>query len=178
MEGVVGGKNPGVEALKDVLSGPIVWDIPENPPLDAPAIAVSAAVPATVAVTTMGAVSAAGPVVAIDPKTRILEAVASNPDSSDSRQAATGKGRRRRLTDEQREARLQQQLAILRERRTKKSKRERDRQLIVLGGTALAEMRQNAAFREAFAEVIRTRVVRPFDKEAVSEWLSPTSMQE
>ena len=53
--------------------------------------------------------------------------------------------------------------------------RKRDaRRKIVIGGAAIAEARGNPEFRAMLAEVLKSRVTRELDAEAVTSWLSIT----
>lgn len=55
----------------------------------------------------------------------------------------------------------------------KQEARKRDtRQKIVIGSAVIAEVRENPAFQKELVEVLKKRVTRQIDAEAVSEWLS------
>jgi len=51
------------------------------------------------------------------------------------------------------------------------------RSKIILGGAVIAEMNNNPDFRHIVAGILRNRVIRPKDQEAVQQWLSTSSQQ-
>lgn len=60
-------------------------------------------------------------------------------------------------------------------RETKRLRKLDTRGKIVIGGTVSAEMRANVNFRAMIVNLLQERVTRPFDKEAIAEWLEPDS---
>jgi predicted house-cleaning NTP pyrophosphatase (Maf/HAM1 superfamily) len=58
----------------------------------------------------------------------------------------------------------------------KKQRRKLDtREKIVIGGTVLARMRTNPQFKNTIVELLKDGVKKPFDREAVAQWLKPDS---
>jgi hypothetical protein len=75
---------------------------------------------------------------------------------------------------EQRLAAAELQTARLR-RAFRSTERKADaRRKIVIAGALIAEAREDAAFEQLIKAVVRKRVTRPFDLEAVAAWLSTT----
>ncbi len=74
----------------------------------------------------------------------------------------------------------QEQIAVLKARLEKLETDERNRarrmdtrQKIVIGGTVLAAMREDANLARVIVKLLRERVTRPLDQEAIAEWLKP-----
>ena len=75
---------------------------------------------------------------------------------------------------EQRLAAAELQTARLR-RAFRATERKLDaRRKIVIAGAIIAEARDDPAFEQLIKTVVRKRVTRPFDLEAVTAWLSTT----
>ena len=87
------------------------------------------------------------------------------------------KPKRQKLTPAQRIARHEQEIARLKTRVKKQSRQAETRGKIVIGGTVIAAMREDAELRARIAALLSEKVTRDIDKEAVAEWLSPTSTQ-
>ncbi len=83
--------------------------------------------------------------------------------------------KRQRLTAEQRIARHEQAIARLKAQQLRKSRKAETREKIVIGGTVLAAMREDAGFRVQVVALLREKVTRDLDREVLVEWLSPTS---
>ena len=57
----------------------------------------------------------------------------------------------------------------------REASRKRDtRQKVVIGGAVMAEARDNPEFRQQLAAIVKARVTRDLDVEAVADWLSTT----
>jgi hypothetical protein len=57
----------------------------------------------------------------------------------------------------------------------KKAARKLDaRRKIIVGGTIMAAMENDAELRDRVLALLRERVTRPHDREAIAEWLSTT----
>ena len=82
-----------------------------------------------------------------------------------------------RLTLEQKIAQKQQELAQLETRAAEAKRKADNRQKIIIGGTVLAAMREDADFRAQIVALMKQRITRPLDQEAVAEWLSTDSQQ-
>ena len=83
--------------------------------------------------------------------------------------------KRQRLTPEQRIARHEQAIARLKAQQNRRSRQLETREKIVVGSTVIAAMRRDAGLRGWVSSLLSSHVTRELDREAVAEWLSPTS---
>ena len=87
----------------------------------------------------------------------------------------TSKTPRRKLTSRERIAQMKARLEKLEAREKDRTRKLDTRQKIVIGGTVIAEMHTNINFASMIVNLLKERVTRPFDKEAIAEWLTPDS---
>ena len=87
----------------------------------------------------------------------------------------TPKTPRRKLTSRERITQMKARLEKLEAREKDRTRKLDTRQKIVIGGTVIAEMRTNINFASMIVNLLKERVTRPFDKEAIAEWLPPDS---
>ena len=81
------------------------------------------------------------------------------------------------LTRLQQIERIRQKLQQLEAREAASRRKLDSRRKIVLGGMVLAEMRTSEPFKKQIVTMLKERVTRPADKEALAEWLSTDSPQ-
>ena len=79
-----------------------------------------------------------------------------------------------RLTLEQRIARQEVALARLRAQKVQRSRKLDTREKIIVGGTVLAAMREDADLRARVVQLLKSNVTRELDREVVAEWLATT----
>jgi hypothetical protein len=79
-----------------------------------------------------------------------------------------------RRTLEQQLADAEARTARLRSQFKKAARKLDTRCKVVIGGMVVAAMREDPAFRAQISALLRQRVTRPLDREAVAEWLATT----
>lgn len=84
------------------------------------------------------------------------------------------KPKRQRLTDAQKIARYEQNIAKLRTRLKKRSRDLRTRELILIGATVTKAMRADPDFRDRIVALLRADGIRESDREVLAPWLSAT----
>lgn len=82
--------------------------------------------------------------------------------------------KRKRLTDAQRIARHQQQIASIKKAAAERTRTERNHLLIVIGGAVIKVVREHPESREMLVSLLKANVVKPSDLEAIEAWLSDT----
>ena len=81
-----------------------------------------------------------------------------------------------KLTAREQITRLKARLEKLEARESQRDRQLDTRKKIVVGGTVIAEMRTNVNFEAMIVQLLKSRVTRKFDKEAIAEWLPPDSI--
>jgi hypothetical protein len=81
---------------------------------------------------------------------------------------------RPRLTRLEKAAQLRARAQRLESVERQQARKRDTRQKVVIGGAVIAEARGNPEFRAQLEQVIRSRVNRELDAEAVRSWLSTT----
>lgn len=79
-----------------------------------------------------------------------------------------------KLTLEQRIQRQKDALARLQTMKSERSRKLDTRRKIIVGGTVIAAMEQDADLRGRVVALLQEKVTRELDREAVAEWLAIT----
>ncbi len=82
---------------------------------------------------------------------------------------------RKRLTDAQKIARMEQQLAQLKALQARRSRKIETREKIIIGGAIVKAMRDDPEWRARVVPLLQADVTRDIDKQVIAPWLSPIS---